>query len=117
MAKKIIPVLLLLSVSVIPVQAMSESVKIDLLLTRIEKSNLTFIRNGREYTSERAREHLEYKLSRASDHIHTARQFIKHIATRSYLTGIPYYVRYPDGKKKKTGTWLMEQLEQIEKLK
>ncbi|SRR6056297_763514 len=102
-------------ISTIPAFSMSENAKIDLLLTKIEKSNLVFIRNGREYSSLRSREHLEYKLSRAGDRINTARKFIQHIASRSSLTGIPYYVRYPNGKKLKTSTWLLQQLKLIEK--
>jgi len=113
--RNVLPVIVFMVVSTIPALSMSESGKIDLLLSRIEKSNLIFIRNGAEYTSKRAREHLEYKYSRAGDRIQTARQFIKFIATRSYLTGIPYYVRYPDGRKIKTSNWLLKQLKQIEK--
>ena len=107
--------LLLMLSTAAPAFSISEPGKIDLLLDRVEKSNLVFIRNGIKYSSTRAREHLEHKLKMAGDRIQTARQFIEHVASRSYLTGIPYYVQYKNGKKVKTGSWLKNQLLQIEK--
>ncbi len=99
----------------IPAFSLTEGKKIQVLLNRIEKSQSVFIRNGKEYSSIQAREHLEYKLSRAGSRIKTAMDFIEHVAGRPYLTGISYYIKYPDGEKIKTGDWLKNQLDQIEK--
>jgi hypothetical protein len=93
---------------------MSDSQKIRALLMAIERSNLTFIRNGVEYSAKEAREHLERKLSRAGSLIRTPEQFIEHIASQSSMSGTPYYVKYPDGSTIRTSIWLRIKLREIE---
>jgi len=93
----------------------SESQKITALLNAIEHSNLIFIRNGMEYSAPRARQHLEMKLSRAGTRITTAAQFIEHLASRSSMTGIAYYVKFPDGRRMRAAVWLREKLAEIER--
>lgn len=97
--------------------ALSESEKIKVLLDKIENSGLIFIRNGMEYSSKKARKHLELKLSNAGSKIRTAEQFIGYIATKSSWTGVPYYVKLPDGTKLKSADWLRRRLAEIEKKK
>jgi hypothetical protein len=94
--------------------SMSESQKICALLNAIERANLIFIRNGVEYSAKEARGHLERKLSRAGSRVRTAEQFIQHIASRSYMTGTPYYVKYPDGSTIEVSVWLRRKLREIE---
>ncbi len=95
-------------------QTPTEREKIRLLLNALEKSNFTFIRNGTEYPSRKAREHLERKLSAAGNRIVTARQFIKYIASGSSTTGTPYLVKLPNGRTIETSVWLHERLREIE---
>jgi hypothetical protein len=106
---------LLLLVTVTGALAISESQKITALLNAIEQSNLVFIRNGTEYSAPRAREHLEMKLSRSGGRITTAAQFIEHLASRSSMTGTPYYVKLPDGRRMRAAVWLREKLAEIER--
>jgi hypothetical protein len=93
---------------------MSDSQKIRALLVAIERSNLIFIRNGVEHSAKEAREHLERKLSRAGSLIRTPEQFIEHIASKSSISGTPYYVKYPDGSTMRTSIWLRIKLREIE---
>lgn len=104
--------LLLSEVSVSPV---SDSQKIRALLMAIESSNLIFIRNGAEHSAKEARKHLERKLSQAGSRISTVEQFIEHIASRSSVTGTPYYVKYPDGSTIEVSVWLRRKLREIER--
>jgi hypothetical protein len=94
---------------------MSESQKINALLDAIEGSGLIFIRNGVEHSAKDARMHLERKLSRAGSRVRTAEQFIQNIASRSYMTGTPYYVKYPDGSTIEVSVWLRRKLREIER--
>ena len=96
---------------------LSEKQKIELLLEQIENSDCTFIRNGTEYPAAKAREHLETKLSKSWISIDTADKFIKYIASKSYLSGKPYYVRLKNGKTIKAGKWFKTKLREIEKKK
>jgi len=95
----------------------SEKEKITYLLDELEKSKLTFIRNGDEYSSKEAREHMQKKLNYAGNRITTADQFITYIATKSSLSGKFYYVKYPDGKKIESAIWLREILAKLEEKK
>lgn len=95
--------------------ALTESEKIKLLLDKIEHSGLIFIRNETEYSSKKARIHLERKLSNAGSLIRTAKHFIEHIATKSSWTGKPYYVKFSNGKMIRSAVWLRRMLLEIEK--
>ncbi len=117
--KKIImllPILIFLSATLLSSSsyAMSENDKILHLLKEIEVSGYTFIRNGNEYPSRKAREHLEFKLKRAGK-IKTAGDFIRKIASRSSFSGKPYYIRMKSGRIIKTEEWLKAKLNELEK--
>lgn len=92
---------------------LTEKQKINFLLEELERSNLRFIRNGDEYTAREAKEHMLKKLDYAGDRVRTAEQFISYIATKSSLSGKPYYVLFPDGKKIESGKWLSEKLNKL----
>ncbi len=114
MKKIILSVIIVLSY-IISGYSLSENEKIQILLTKIEGSNLQFVRNGTTYNSKQARDHLEMKLNKAGGKIKTADNFITYIASKSFLTGEPYYIIHPDGKKVKAGTYLKQLLSDIEK--
>ncbi|WP_163336394.1 DUF5329 domain-containing protein [Desulfopila sp. IMCC35008] len=67
--------------------------EIDYLLNFIGESGCTFIRNGKEYPSEQAREHLSYKYNHVKSRIRTAELFIEKIASQSSISKKPYQVR------------------------
>jgi hypothetical protein len=117
--KKIIFCLLLLSLSgFVIAQDISEDAKIEKLLAFIESHNeLRFIRNGSEYSAKEAADHLRSKRESAGSRIKTARQFIEYIASKSYLSGKLYKIKYPDGKLRPSGDVLTEELTRIESIK
>jgi hypothetical protein len=95
----------------------SEKEKIDYLLETLENSNLIFIRNGDEYSSKEARAHMQKKLEYAGNRITNVDQFITYLATKSSISGKPYYVKYPDGKKVESSIWMRELLNNLEEKK
>jgi Family of unknown function (DUF5329) len=117
--KKITFSLLFLSLSgFVFAQNQSEDTKIEKLLTFIESHNeLRFIRNGSEYSAKEAADHLRSKRESAGSRIKTARQFIEYIASKSYLSGKLYQIKYPDGKLRPSGDVLTDELKRIETAK
>ncbi len=93
---------------------LTEEQKIEKLLAAISSSNAVFIRNGIEYGAEAAVAHMRLKLSRSGGMITTADRFIEYIATKSSITGIPYYIKFQDGTKVKSADWLRARLQEIE---
>jgi hypothetical protein len=78
------------------------------LLTLIELSDATFIRNDREHDGPAAAAHLRGKLRQAGRQQFTADQFIEQVASRSSTSGKPYKIRLKDGKEMELGTWLRQ---------
>jgi hypothetical protein len=93
----------------------TEKKKIDFLLSKIESSNLTFIRNGKSYTGKDARNHLQNKIDYAGNRLTTADDFINYIASNSSITGRSYYVKTSDGKKMEARQWLEDTLKEMPK--
>jgi hypothetical protein len=99
----------------------SELQKIDALLKSVKSSNVTFIRNGTDYTAEEAHEHLRRKLKSAQNSWFappkeewTAKLFIEKIGSHSSLSKKPYLVRFKDGKVLEARVWLTETLRKLE---
>ena len=99
-----------------------EQQKIAALLEVIKASDVTFIRNGSEYTGAEAYDHLKGKMKSAQNsgmapqqEEWTAEFFIENIASRSYISKKPYLVRLKNGEVMETGTWLRDKLKGIEK--
>ena len=93
---------------------LTEEQKIERLLQIVAGSDLVFIRGGNEYGPMEASQHLRMKYNQVRSRIDTAAEFIEHIASRSYLLGTPYYVRFSDGRTIESGPWLSQQLREIE---
>jgi hypothetical protein len=75
-----------------------ESAKIQYLISSVEVlKGAKFIRNGKAYDTRRAVDHLRFKLKAAGDQIKTAEDFIRLCASRSYLSGEPYRIRFANG--------------------
>jgi len=97
------------------VKPLTEKQKINLLVSYVEQlKDAKFIRNGSEHTCKEAANHLKLKLKNAGDEIKTAKQFIQELATKSSLTGKPYEILLPNGKKVKSETFFLEKLKEIE---
>lgn len=89
--------LLLLAAPSANAQNAAEMSKIQYLIKSVEDlQGVKFIRNGSEYDSARAAEHLRFKLNKAGDRVKTAEDFIR-LCSTSYLSGKPYKMLYPDG--------------------
>ena len=91
--------------------------EIDELITYVQMSGVRFIRNGSEYSGAEGAQHLRDKLARAGDRVRTTDDFITGIASKSYLSGKPYLVKFPDGHTEPTGDWLREHLAETRKNK
>lgn len=91
-----------------PKEDLAETVQY--LLDFVKNSECTFIRNGREYTSQKAASHMERKYKRFRERIKTPEDFIRLAATKSTMSGKPYRVRTKDGKTVLTSQWLLEAL-------
>ena len=83
--------------------------EIALLLTYIEGSECTFLRNGKEHGSAEAREHIGKKYDYVKKRVATAEDFIEYAATKSSLSGKAYLVRC-DGVEMATAEWLKAEL-------
>lgn len=112
--RKFLMTLLLVLVPPLAAAPLSEKQKIDHLLRTIEQAGIRFIRNGIEYDGKKARQHMELKLGKAGGRIKTADQFITYLATKSSMTGRPYYVVLADGRKLPSATWLRGVLKELE---
>ena len=90
--------------------------QIELLLARIAAmQDVVFIRNGKEYSSHKAADHLRLKWKKAGSHVETAEDFIDICGSRSSISGKPYKIRFPDGRIEDSAVILKELLQQIEK--
>ena len=87
--------------------------EIDELITFVRTSDVRFIRNGSEYSAAEGADQLRDKLARAGDRVKTTDDFITGIASKSYLSGKPYLVKFADGHTQPTGDWLRAHLAEI----
>jgi len=88
---------------------LSEAEKVERLLRMIERSEVTFIRNGTEYGGSEAAKHLRRKLKAAGVERVTLEKFIEEIGSRSSMTGKVYRVRLADGTVMDAGPWMRRQ--------
>ena len=102
--------------------ALTDKQKINKLLDEIETSNLIFIRNGSEYSSAKARKHLEYKYNYVTKGFWfwqkkqkvTVRAFIDKLASQSSTSGKIYFIQTKEGTKVPARDWLNKRLKLIE---
>lgn len=84
------------------------------LLEFVERSECTFIRNGQQYDSRTARQHIEKKYNYYKERIFTAEDFILFSATKSSISGRPYTVLC-HGRALNSSDWLNAELEKMRK--
>lgn len=92
-----------------------EQRSINHLLNFVETSQCTFVRNGVDHDSRNAADHIKKKYNYFKNKIHTADDFIALAATKSELSGRPYFVRCEQGKTILSADWLREELEAYRK--
>jgi len=112
---KNIPVLLMVLLSFVVVRAYaqdsSEATKIQYLIASVEAlEGARFIRNGREYDTRAASNHLRLKLKTLGDKVKTAEDFIHLCASKSSLSGEPYLIRLADGSTVKSEIFFKDKL-------
>ena len=76
------------------------------LLDYVARSELTFIRNSKSYTSSEAADHMRAKYEHFKPKIKTADDFIKLAGSKSLLSGKPYLVVNEQGQEIPSGEWL-----------
>lgn len=105
--------LALLVIAAVSVHArdVSETTKIQYLIASVDSlEGAKFIRNGREYDAKAASSHLSLKLKTAGDKVKTAEDFINLCASRSSMSGDPYFIRFADGATVKSETFFRDKL-------
>jgi len=77
-----------------------EKKKIDFLISSVENlKGAKFIRNGIEYDDGKAAaDHLRLKLQNAGGYVQNADDFIRLCASKSFITGKPYMIKFSNGK-------------------
>ena len=80
------------------------------LLTYVEESNCVFIRNGKEYNSKEAAQHIKTKNDSLMFGVKTPEEFIERAASKSMLSGQPYFVRCVDHSPVPSADWLSKEL-------
>jgi hypothetical protein len=93
----------------------NEEEKIDKLILFIEKSNAVFIRNGNEYEAKEAADHLRMKRKKAGNKVKTAKDFINLIASKSYMSGEAYKMKFKNGSILNTRDMLYNELRKLER--
>ncbi|OPY83521.1 MAG: hypothetical protein A4E65_00488 [Syntrophorhabdus sp. PtaU1.Bin153] len=95
-------------------QDFSEMTKIRYLIDSIEAlEGAKFIRNGREYDAQAASSHLRLKLKAAGARVRTAEDFIKFCASKSSITGKPYFIRFGEGSTIKSEVFFRHKLQKL----
>jgi len=93
-----------------------EKKKIDFLISSVENlKGVKFIRNGSEHDGKEAAKHLRLKLEKAGNNVRTVDDFIRLCASKSYITGKPYMIKFPDGKIISSEKYLREKLTAYDK--
>lgn len=93
-----------------PAFAGDDTQAIEYLLTAVGSSQCTFIRNGKEYSSEEAEAHLRMKYRRGKKWATDAEAFIERIASKSSMSRKPYRIRCGAAEAQLTSEWLAQRL-------
>jgi len=83
---------------------------IEFLLSSVERSDVTFIRNGKSYSPTEAAAHLKAKYDYFKRDIATPEDFIRLAGSKSELSGKPYQVQTRDGQRVTSAEWLLRVL-------
>ena len=101
----------LLAAAVATAASPAEERRIEFLIHAIEVlPGAHFIRNGVSYDAHAAADHLRLKRQRAGNRVATAEDFIRYCAATSSTSGVPYRIRFADGRETTSETFLRAQL-------
>jgi len=104
-------------VSVFPAIAGNEAISdetresIEYLLEFVKSSDVTFVRNGKEYNAEAAHEHMKKKFDHFKKEVSSPEDFVRLSATKSLISGKSYKVILKDGTSSTCAEWLLKELE------
>ena len=84
--------------------------EINHLLNYVEHTPCYYIRNADKHTGKSAREHIEKKYDYYKEDIHSTEDFIRLSASKSTLSGSPYYIQCQNKAKIKSAKWLLDEL-------
>jgi len=94
---------------------LSEEQKIDALIQAVaDLRGAVFIRNGSEYDAKAAADHLRLKREKAGSRVKTADDFIRLCGSTSSMSGLPYQIRWPDGRTETSEAFLRARLAELE---
>ena len=82
------------------------------LLAHIAASDCRFIRNGKSYDAQAAREHIQKKYDYIQSRVRTTEDFIRYAASKSSMSGKPYRIACGD-RTMLCADWLREELERL----
>ena len=89
--------------------------RIERLIRFVEtQKDMTFVRNGTEYSCAEAAKFLRGKMEAMGAEVTTAREFIERIATKSSMSGKPYHVKFADGRMMPSAQFLGDELKRME---
>jgi hypothetical protein len=94
----------------------AERARINRLIDAVgQRKDIRFVRNGKEYTGAQAADFLRGKLQWNIEKVHTMKDFIVVVGTRSTTSGTVYQVRLADGRMLPSAEFLTQELRRIEK--
>lgn len=92
----------------------TERAHIEALIHSVETlPSAVFIRNGSEYEAAKAAKFLRKKWEAHADQVHSAQDFIEHIASVSSTSGKPYLIRFSDGRELKSAEFFAAELKKL----
>ncbi len=103
------------SVGVLAEPTPAEMARINRLIDAVaRRTDLKFIRNGKEFTAAQAGDFLRGKLKWRIEKVSTMEDFIVEVGTRSTTTGEPYQVRLSGGRSLSSAEFLLQELRRLE---
>ncbi len=80
-----------------------------------QRTDIRFVRNGKEYSATQAADFLRGKLQWQIEKITTAQDFIEQVGTRSTASGQDYMIRLADGQTVPSAQFLAQELRRLGK--
>lgn len=90
--------------------------EIKYLISFIENSDCTFIRNGSEYDTQKAVQHIQKKYKYFKANINSTEKFIELSASKSTRTNKPYFVKCGKQQQISSQQWLLKELKRYRAL-
>lgn len=87
-----------------------QKAEVEHLISYLENSDCSMLRNGEEYSAEAGAKHIRRKYDHFRDAINSTEEFIELSASKSTISGKPYEVQCPGEPPVKSAAWLLEEL-------